>query len=82
MGLVKTRFSHARWVVSGWDRVADEEYPEPVVGAVAEPAGDAAAQIDEAVDGFVAAVAGAAGGKVGQQLGAPLAEGPAQSSDR
>jgi hypothetical protein len=45
----------------------DEEHAGAVVVAVAEAAGDAAVEFDEAVDGFGAAVAGAAGVEVGQE---------------
>jgi len=51
------------------------------VFAVAEAAGDGAVQLDQAVDRFGAAVAGAAGVEVGQERLAPLLERLAQSLD-
>src|SRR3954451_15270216 len=59
----------------------DEEHAEAVVVAVAEAAGDAAVEFDEAVDGFGAAVAGAAGVEVGQERGLPAAQGLAEPGD-
>jgi hypothetical protein len=49
--------------------------------AAAEAAGDAAVEFDESVDGFGAAVAGAAGAEVGQERRPPLGEGLAESFD-
>ena len=49
--------------------------------AVAEPAGDAAVEFDEAVDGLGAAVAGTSGGEVGQERLPPLLECLAESLD-
>ncbi len=48
---------------------------------VAEAAGDAAGEFDEAVDGFGAAVVGAVGGEVGQERFSPLVEGAAEAGD-
>jgi hypothetical protein len=48
-----------------------QDHPKSVVGGVAEPAGDAAVEFDDAVDGFGAAVVGSGGGEVGQELLAP-----------
>src|SRR3954468_9116407 len=59
----------------------DEEHAESVVVAVAEAAGDAAVEFDEAVDGFGAAVAGAVGVEVGQERGPPAAQGLAEPCD-
>ena len=59
----------------------DEEHPEPVVVAVAEAAGDAVVELDEAVDGFGAAVVRAGGGEVGQERLAPLLQAPAEAGD-
>jgi hypothetical protein len=44
-----------------------EDHAELVVDRVAEAAGDAAVEFDDAVDGFGAAVVGVAGGEVGQE---------------
>jgi hypothetical protein len=49
--------------------------------AVAEAAGDAAVEFDEAVDGFGAAVAGAVGVEVGQERALPAAQGLAEPGD-
>jgi hypothetical protein len=49
--------------------------------SVAEAAGDAAVELYEAVDGFGAAVAGAVGVEVAEELGAPLLQGAAQAGD-
>jgi len=57
---------------------SDEEHAEAVVVAVAEAAGDAAVELDEAVDGFGAAVVCAGGGEVDQERLAPLLQGPAR----
>jgi len=43
--------------------------------------GEAAGLLDDAVDGFGAAVGDAAGGEVGQDLGPPLPQCPAQAGD-
>ena len=53
----------------------DEEHPEAVVVAVAEAAGDAAVELDEAVDGFGAAVAGAVGVEVAEERRCATASG-------
>ncbi len=60
---------------------ADEQHAESVVVAVAEVAGDAAVEFDEAVDGFGAAVVGAAGVVVGQERFALLLECLGESFD-
>ena len=60
---------------------ADQKHAQAVVVAVAEAAGDAAVELNEAVDGFGAAVGGAGGVEVGQELAAPLLEGPAEAGD-
>lgn len=49
--------------------------------SVAEAASDAAVELDEAVDRFGAAVAGAAGVEVGQERLAPLLERLAEPPD-
>ena len=49
--------------------------------AVAEAAGDAAVEFDEAVGGFGAAVVRAAGIEVAEELDAPLLQGPSQAGD-
>ena len=48
---------------------------------VAEPAGDAALEFDEAVDCFGAAVVRAAGGEVAQEGVFPLVEGSPEAGD-
>jgi hypothetical protein len=58
-----------------------EDHLEPVVGWVAEASGDAAVELDDAVDGFGAAVAGASGGEVGQELFAPGTQCSAEAGD-
>ena len=58
-----------------------QDHPESIVGGVAEAAGDPAVEFDDAVEGFGAAVAGSAGGEVGQELGPPGGEGAAESGD-
>ena len=45
-----------------------QDHSESVVGGVAEAAGDASVEFDDAVDRFGAAVVGSAGGEVGQEL--------------
>jgi len=67
-----------------WSRgqpAGDEEHAEAVVVAVAEASGDAAVELDEAVDGFGAAVAGAVGVEVAQERRAPLLQGAAEAGD-
>lgn len=49
-----------------------------MVVAVAEAVGDAEVEFGEAVDGFGAAVAGAAGVEVGQECAAPAVQGLAE----
>src|SRR4051794_6078085 len=56
-------------------------HSQPVVVGVAEAAGDAAVELDDAVHGFGAAVVGPAGGEVGQELVLPGPQGPAQAGD-
>ena len=58
-----------------------EEHAEAVVVAVAEAAGDATVELDQTVHGFGAAVAGATGVEVAEELGAPLPQRPAQAGD-
>ena len=58
-----------------------QDHSESVVGRVAEAAGDTAVEFDDPVDGFGAAVVGAAGGEVGQELVFPRSEGAAESGD-
>ena len=58
-----------------------QDHPLPVVARVAEPAGDAAVELDDPVDGLGAAVVGAAGGEVGQELRRPGPECSAESGD-
>jgi len=52
---------------------------EAVVVAVAVAAGDASVELDDAVDGFGAAVAGAIGGEVAEVGVFPLAQGASES---
>jgi hypothetical protein len=63
------------------ESAADEQHAQPVVLAVAETAGNAAVELDEAVDRFGAAVVGTAGVEVGQERFAPLLEGLCESLD-
>ena len=63
------------------ESAADEEHSEAVVVWVAEAAGDAAVEFDEAVDGLCAAVAGAACVEVAEELAAPLFQGAAEAGD-
>ena len=58
-----------------------QDHSESVVGGVAEAAGDPPVEFDDAVDRFGAAVVGAAGGEVGEELFAPGPEGAAESGD-
>jgi len=60
---------------------ADEEHAKAVVVTVSEAAGDAAVEFAEAVDGFGAAVGGAAGVEVGQERSTPLFQSPAEAGD-
>lgn len=57
-----------------------EEHAEAVVLDVREASGDAAVELDEAVDRLGAAVGGA-GVEVGQERVLPLAQGPAQPGE-
>ena len=63
----------------GVEASGDEEHAEAVVLDVADPAGDAAAQLDDPVDGLGAAVARAVGIEVGQERCPPSTQGLAQS---
>lgn len=54
---------------------------QSVVLAVAEAAGDAAVELDQAVDALGATIAGAAGVEVGQEGVLPLLEGATKSGD-
>lgn len=65
----------------GVESAGDEELSEAVVVGVAEAAGDASVEFDEAVDGFGAAVAGAVGVEVSEEFLAPLFEGAAEAGD-
>ena len=67
--------------VGAGESAADEEHPESVVVAVAEAAGDAAVELDEAVDRLGPAVVRAVGVEVGQERRAPSFQGPAEPSD-
>jgi hypothetical protein len=58
-----------------------QDHSESVVVGVAEAAGDAAVELDDAVHGFGAAVVGSAGGEVGQELVLPGPEGAAEPRD-
>jgi hypothetical protein len=58
------------------ESAGDEKHPESVVVSVSEASGYAAVEFDEAVDGFGAAVAGAVGVEVAEELAAPLVQGP------
>lgn len=55
------------WWGGGVEAAGDEEHAEAVVVGVAVAAGDAAVELDDPVDRFGAAVAGAGGGEVGQE---------------
>lgn len=58
-----------------------EEHPQPIVVAVAEAAGDAAVELDEAVDRFGSAVARTVGVEVAEELAAPLTQRLAEACD-
>ena len=58
-----------------------QDHPESVVGGVAEAAGDAAVEFDDAVDGFGTAVAGPSGGEVGEELLPPGSQRAAEPGD-
>ena len=58
--------SDIRWG-SGLESSGGQEHAEAVVGQVAVAAGEAAVELDDAVDGFGAAVVGSAGGEVGEE---------------
>ena len=57
------------------------EHAEAVVVAVAEAAGDAAVEFDEAVHGFCAAVVRAVGVEVAEELATPRGQGLAEALD-
>jgi hypothetical protein len=61
--------------------VLGQDHSESIVVGVAEAAGDAAVELDDAVHGFGAAVVGSAGGEVDQELALPGPEGPAEPRD-
>ena len=65
----------------GVESADDEERSEAVVVEVAEAAGDASVEFDEAVDGFGAAVAGVVGVEVSEEFLAPLFGGAAEAGD-
>ena len=68
-------------ILAASPRPADSRLTEPVVVAVAEAAGEAAVEFDDAVHCFGAAVVRPAGGEVGQERGSPAAEGAAEAGD-
>lgn len=74
-------FRHTGSSSLGVESAGDEEHSEAVVVGVAEAAGDASVEFDEAVDGFGAAVAGAVGVEVSEEFLAPLFEGAAEAGD-
>ncbi len=52
-----------------------------MVGEVPEAVGEASGLLDDTVDVLAATVGDAAGGEVGEDLGPPLAQGPAEPGD-
>src|SRR5690625_516944 len=64
--------SDFRWG-SGVESAGCEEHAEAVVGEVAVAAGEAAVELDDAVDGLGAPVVGPVGGEVGQKCVFPAA---------